>query len=148
MGYDLHITRAEFWAQNAGKEISAEEWLRLVEDDPELIIDTDNGPHFAVSNEPSQNDAGWPRWFDWFEGNVYTKNPDRQTLGKLLQIANALDATVQGDDGETYTSVDDLHEPGDVGDTVPARRSWVRENLEYVVVAIAVLAWILFDLFW
>jgi hypothetical protein len=31
MGYDIHITRAEHWAENEGREISAEEWLAYVE---------------------------------------------------------------------------------------------------------------------
>ena len=145
MGYDVHITRAEFWAQNDGSEISGDEWLRLVELDSDLRIDTANGTLFAIME---QSPGHQPAWFDWFEGNVYTKNPDRRTLEKMLHIADALGATVQGDDGETYASVDDLPGPNDAGDAVPARRSWLRENLEYVVVAIAVLAWILYDVFW
>src|SRR5260221_14273274 len=38
MGYDLHITRAEFHATNEGHEITAEEWLRYVQSDPELRL--------------------------------------------------------------------------------------------------------------
>ena len=48
MGYDLHITRAEYWAENDGNRISEEEWLRVIEQDQELVIDTANGPLFAV----------------------------------------------------------------------------------------------------
>ena len=32
-----------------------------------------------------------------------TKNPDAPTIRKMLQIASALNAKVQGDDGEFYT---------------------------------------------
>ncbi len=146
MGYDLHITRAEFWAQNEGKEISNDEWLRLVEQDPELDIDAQNGPHFAAWRKASDKD-GWSKWFDWSEGNVYTKNPDKAVLEKLLQLAERLDAKVQGDDGELYNSADELTEPAGSDGVAPVRRNWIRANIEYIVVAIAVLAWILFDLY-
>lgn len=39
----------------------------------------------------------------WFGlGSISTKNPDTATLDKMLQIAQALDAYVRGDDGELY----------------------------------------------
>ena len=41
-------------------------------------------------------------WVDWFKGNIYTKNPDEALIGKMVHIARALHATVQGDDGEIY----------------------------------------------
>ncbi len=145
MGYDLHITRADFWAENDGNEISADEWLRFVEQDPDLRVDEANGALFAVMERSS---GDHPPWFDWSGGNVYTKNPDRRTLAKMLQIAGTLGATVQGDDGETYTAIDGFPGATEASDAAPAGRGWMRENLEYIVVAIAVLAWILFDLFW
>jgi hypothetical protein len=47
-------------------------------------------------------------WFDWFRGNVKTKNPDGETLTKMLELARELGAEVQGDDGEQYESPEDL----------------------------------------
>ncbi len=44
-------------------------------------------------------------WFDWAQGNIYTKNPDEPILRKMLQIAQHLNAFVQGDEGEVYTGV-------------------------------------------
>ena len=38
MGYDFHITRAKLWADNEGDEITPEEWLAVVRDDPELTL--------------------------------------------------------------------------------------------------------------
>ena len=43
-------------------------------------------------------------WLDCVRGNIYTKNPDEPILAKMLQIAVALGARVQGDDGEFYRS--------------------------------------------
>jgi len=41
---------------------------------------------------------------EWFQDDIYTKNPDEPILAKMLQIASALGARVQGDDGEIYRS--------------------------------------------
>src|SRR3712207_100808 len=99
MGYDLHITRATQWSDNAGAEIPADEWLALVERDPELTLEPENGPYFARWTGPSR----YPDpWLDWFRGNIYTKNPDGALLRKMVALAAALGARVQGDDGEVY----------------------------------------------
>ncbi|MCA9419072.1 MAG: hypothetical protein KC917_22550 [Candidatus Omnitrophica bacterium] len=50
MGYDLHITRAEEWIYNEGREISKEEWLAYVESDPELSLVPKNGDCFTDWN--------------------------------------------------------------------------------------------------
>jgi hypothetical protein len=109
MGWEIHITRAEFWAENDEHPITAEEWLDLVQEDPELTIDArDNGPYFALWNVHSiGNDHPW---FDLFEGSINTKYPDRKTLGKAIQIARRLGARVQGDDGEEYKRPEDMPE--------------------------------------
>ncbi len=95
MGYDLRITRSTDWARNAGHEIDSSEWLALVRDDGELTLDPSNGP-YAVRWSST--------WFDWFEGNVFTTDPDRATVAKMLQIAGVLAGVVQGDGGEFYES--------------------------------------------
>jgi len=100
MGYDLHITRRRHWA-DAGRDISSEEWLRLVAQDPELTLAPHQGPCVAVWHGPST--LGAP-WMDWSGGNISTKNPDGALIAKMVQLAQLLDATVQGDDGETYGS--------------------------------------------
>lgn len=102
MGYDFHITRAEYWADNAGAPITAEEWLAVVRADPELELspETGMGPYFARWHGPSPQAAAW---LDWAAGNVYTKNPDAALLRKLVRIAAQLGARVQGAEGEEYT---------------------------------------------
>jgi hypothetical protein len=96
MGYDLHITRALDWTANIGCEIPEGEWLDLVATDGELLADPVHGA-CAVRYRVAA-------WFDWFEGNVFTSDPDRATVAKMLALARRLDGIVQGDDGEIYDS--------------------------------------------
>jgi len=111
MGWEIHITRAEDWADSGRCPITPEEWLALVKADPELTIDPrDNGPYFALWLS-HQVDEDHP-WFDWFQGAIRTKHPDGRTLGKALQIARHFGACVQGDDGEIYERPEDLDKGG------------------------------------
>lgn len=96
MGYDLRITRALDWSENVGHEISVEEWLALVEDDAQLSADPASGPFAARYKSDG--------WFDWFEGNVFTTDPDHATVVKMFGIAERLSGAIQGDDGEFYDS--------------------------------------------
>jgi hypothetical protein len=41
-------------------------------------------------------------WLNWRDGNVYSKSPDEPIMDKMVAIAKALNAKVQGDDGEVY----------------------------------------------
>lgn len=107
MGYDLHITRAEHLSENKEHLITAEEWLAIIASDDELTLDINNGPYFANWSGSSIYESPW---FDWYEGDIYTKHPDQAMLEKMLQIANKLGATVQGDDGEHYKQIEDLPE--------------------------------------
>jgi hypothetical protein len=99
MGYDIHLTRARDWSDNAEARISAEEWLRVVEADPELSLAGYNGDYFTLWTGPSSHAEPW---FDWWDGNVQTKNPDPAMIAKLIQLAERLGGRVQGDDGETF----------------------------------------------
>ncbi|HYF63160.1 MAG TPA: hypothetical protein VD886_10135 [Herpetosiphonaceae bacterium] len=99
MGYDAHITRAEHWPDTSGVEIQAEEWLSIVRSDPDMIIAPEHGAYFAIWRGTVEEPEVW---FDWHQGNVFTKNPDEPTLAKMIQLAERLDARVQGDDGDMY----------------------------------------------
>lgn len=99
MGYDVHITRADDWAESEGCEITVAAWHDVIAEDGELRLADNLGPHVAIwDGHPGEGEI----WFDWRDGNITTKNPDEPLLGKMLEIAARLDATVQGDDGEVY----------------------------------------------
>lgn len=101
MGYDVHITRREHWADDEGPAISMEEWRRYVESDADVQPDPQNGDEdFLFVNHP---DEPAPLW--WSRGGVYTKNPDQPTILKMIEIAVRIRALVQGDDGDFYDSV-------------------------------------------
>lgn len=105
MGYDI-ITRAEFWAENEGAEISLEEWLRYVESDRDVQRDPQNGStDFLFVAHPKEASQLW-----WSDGNIYTKNPDKPTVHKMIEIARKLGARVQGDDEEFYDDTSGISE--------------------------------------
>ncbi len=104
MGYDVHITRSDDWTRNAAHSIDSEEWLTVVDADPELRLDPDHGPFAALWSGRGGRDAGW---FDWYDGNVFTTNPTRAAVGKMISLAERLSALVQGDEGEVYDTARD-----------------------------------------
>src|SRR5688500_1485787 len=99
MGYDLHITRRKDWSDENDRSISLDEWRSYVESDPELRMDDSLGEHFAVWSGPSAHELPW---LGWANGNIDSKNPDQPLIQKMVAVAAALGASVQGDDGERY----------------------------------------------
>lgn len=99
MGYDLHISRRRWWADDATSDaITFADWSQYVASDPEIQPDRENEPtDFLFLAHPERPIPLW-----WREGEVYTKNPDAITIAKLVQIAKALGARVLGDDNEIY----------------------------------------------
>mgnify|MGYP001544618463 CR=1 FL=1 len=144
MGYDVHITRKQHWADETGPRIELDEWLRYVEGDAEMRLDGAaeagladggtlrvEGPGIAVWVAYSGHGRdGNMAWFDHFEDRVTVKNPDREILRKMFAIAQALDARVQGDEGEGYDADGEAvwDEPiQDVDlDAADAQRPWWR----------------------
>jgi hypothetical protein len=124
MGYELHITRRENWIdEDVSKMITLEEWKNYIANDSEMRLDgyaeatTSNGESVNCSSEGLAVWMGYSKnhidgnyaWFDYNSGNIDVKNPDPEIIGKMLQIALKLEATVQGDDGEMYGR--NTHEP-------------------------------------
>jgi hypothetical protein len=109
MGVDLHITRADHWAENEHAQITSADWLSYVASDPELSFVSKNGRHFARWNGASKYEEPW---LDWFNGNISTKWPDTALYEKMLKVAQALGAKVQDDDGTNYFKAGDwIHDP-------------------------------------
>ena len=158
MGYDVHLHRADSWTQSAAVPISRDEWHRVVASDQELRPERDS-PDTVLWTGPCRYPDG--TWFFWQEGRVFTKNPDRAILAKLLQLAQRLGARVEGDDGTFYSRPYDLPEEtaGDLSppvetsaDLTPEQAQRLREAnespgdvwgiLSYIAVGFFVLIWI------
>jgi len=100
-GYDLHITRKAHWADSNGPKISEAEWQAYVKQDREIAHDPANAEFDFVVSLPGES---FPIWLDPKLGELVTKDPSQRAVVKLIDIAKALRAKVQGDDGELYPS--------------------------------------------
>src|SRR5260370_1991145 len=102
MGYDLHITRKSEWNHDNGPIISAEEWRKVVSSDSDLKVDQEDAPGTGGTEIISASFRAEFGVFNWENGEIWTKNPEQETVKKAVQIANCLAAQAQGDDGEVY----------------------------------------------
>ncbi len=104
MGYDLHITRREDWF-DTGHDISHADFLVYLHGDKEFTYPSSLGAHYADWKSPV---SGHQSWLCWREGQLETKNPEPEFVDKMVAVAKALEAKVQGDEGEIYESSADL----------------------------------------
>ncbi|NNF00755.1 MAG: hypothetical protein HKN25_17190 [Pyrinomonadaceae bacterium] len=107
MGYELYIQRPE------GAEcISVDEWLRLVDADPEFTAidrfssDLPDGGYIEAMIPQS---AAWnaleeniPFMFSHETSAIIVKNPNEEIIKEMIVVAEKLNAVVTGDDGEIY----------------------------------------------
>jgi len=98
-GYDLHITRKNFWADESGQKITFAEWKNYVRSDKQVAHDGRNSEHDFIVRLPG---GTFPIWYNPSRGEIYTKNPTEAAIQKLIEISRKLKAQVQGDDGELY----------------------------------------------
>lgn len=103
MGVEFHITRAEFWTENDDDQISSDEWLNIINEDPELSLFPKHGEFHAVWNGEGAEEGAW---LDWSAGNIEAKWPNTALYRKMLQIAQKLQAKVMDDDGTLYETPD------------------------------------------
>ena len=118
--YGFHITRRPFW-EAEGPAITPREWLEYVRNDPELELIESEGPHFVLWNGPSKLEEPW---LDWEDGEVFTEDPDRALVDKMIAIAQKLKAEVQGDEGETYTDSSEVVDPGEEKKSADKQSFW------------------------
>ena len=136
MGYDVHITRKDEWWDEEGPVIALDEWLAVVEADPDLRLDgfsevpTPDGsilraevPGLTVwTAHPEAPDL--VVWLHHGEGEIQARYPDDLTLAKMADLARQLGANVQGDEGENYDESGALvPAPGEVP-PAPKKRRW------------------------
>ena len=116
MGYELHIIRRNDWEADEEKSnITLAEWLDYVKTDGELELTS--GYSYKIGQDTYHHDCpgfcewnayskeqrpGHRPWFSHDYGCISIKYPDTETIRKMIAMAEALDARVQGDDGEFY----------------------------------------------
>ena len=99
-GYDLHLTRRTHWADEAGPRLERSEWDALASVDPEIRRDPrGDGSSYHYRTQHCSEHAFW--WSE-HDGELATTDPEQCGVAKLCRIAEALDASLQGDDGEFY----------------------------------------------
>lgn len=116
MGYDLHITRKQEWFDKNKNDIPLEEWLAIVQSDPEMRLDEVAEATLPKGGILRLESAGLSVWtayskhiegrcmayFSFHGGSIVVKNPDEEIRRKMYWIAQKLNAKVQGDEGEHY----------------------------------------------
>jgi hypothetical protein len=103
MGYDVHITRADTWTDSEEAPIAGDEWKAFVDaaqdlewahERPWANMEVDLVVWTAVPDGSE--------WLALLYGNIESKNPGEPFRARMYEIAAALSARVQGDDGELY----------------------------------------------
>ncbi|MFD8570117.1 hypothetical protein [Streptomyces sp. NPDC059639] len=107
-GYDVHSTRRDDWSDESGLEITEQEWEAVVTADPDLQMvpaaPSEGQPlrwtAEMVTHPPEKRFGTAVHWFS--PTDISAKNPTDTLIRKIQTLARALDARVQGDDGEYY----------------------------------------------
>jgi hypothetical protein len=99
LGYEVHITRAESWLDRESRPIELAEWVAYAEAALDL---SRHGPNSAGEEAFRLRVDGTETWLAWRAGEIYSKNPPRPVRARMHRVARALDARVQGDEGELY----------------------------------------------
>ena len=114
MAYDIHITRRNNWFDKEGPVISEEEWKKVVEEDSELKL-TDYAES-SLKNKPFEivrlkkhlmgllSDPITKKdfYFVYSPEKITVSDAEENVVEKMKQVAQKLDAKVQGDEGELY----------------------------------------------
>jgi hypothetical protein len=120
MGYTIAIFRQDDW-DNPEEEsnISFEEWSNYIDTDEELerpaesSLTDDNREHYLQNpgycewnNHSSYKEPFARPWFEYSQGEIVSKYVDDESLLKMIEIADRLNAKVRGQDGEIYEEDD------------------------------------------
>ncbi len=112
---EIHITRKRNWRDDPGAAITLDDWLNYIASDAEMRVDGFSAmdapdgktvriqrPGLAVWLAYSKHGSGNTVCFSHDRDRISVKNPDKETIGKMHRIAQALGARVQGDDDKIY----------------------------------------------
>lgn len=116
MGYDIHMTRKEFWTpDDETPDIPLDEWKSFIETQDNLKLTNlavaplkdrttlqFKNEGIAVWTGCSKGNKYGEVYLNYSNGSISVKNPDDEILKYMCDIAIKLKAIVRGDDGETY----------------------------------------------
>jgi hypothetical protein len=113
MGYNVYITRASSFLDTQSFPILESEWLAVAGIDPDLKLSSHGYIEQQGQDGQIEKIYAWnyvahpdrpPFWF--MNGAIETKNPDEQTVAKMVTLAEKLQAKVIGEEGEVYSTSD------------------------------------------
>ena len=110
MSLYVFVTRRSDPLDDAGPEISAEEWRDLVRRDSSLkfVEPLPSGKYPEWTDKDTVICYDHPEYpevfFDLASGNVEAKNADAKILRKLGQFAEALGARIESETGEVFNN--------------------------------------------
>ena len=106
MSIYIYVTRKADPLEANGQDIAAQEWIELVESDPDLSIADppnrlpgDRRSYAVWTSYP----GGYPAWFSLCEGSIEVKGIDEAILAKLRCFARKLDARIVSELGEEFS---------------------------------------------
>jgi len=105
MGYDLHIIRQhDYDNSEENSNITLDEWYQYITTDKEmeLLKESLHGKGTCVWPGPSGYSEDTIPYFEFWKGEICVKNPDDDTIGKMIRIAQELKGKLRGDEGEYY----------------------------------------------
>ena len=98
MGYDLHITRADWWTGSAEYPISLDEWINYADASPQFLRHPVDAP-LSLYEMTGPGAAGY--WMQWRDGRILAPKAGA-VASDLAAIADQLGARAVGDDEEEY----------------------------------------------
>jgi hypothetical protein len=107
MRTEIFITCAGSFSDRETHPIPISEWLRVVAADSELRLSRVEDDEALVHWTTHEVNYEEP-WFGWWSGSIAVALRDRKTLGKVLQLAQLLQARVFDEHDREYSSTDDF----------------------------------------
>lgn len=105
MSIYIYVTRRGNPLDDAGPEITRDEWVNIVAGDPDLSLEDppdrfpgDKAVYAAWTTYP----GGYTAWFGLAGGNIEVKGIDDALLAKLRAFAQVLNAQIVSELGEKF----------------------------------------------
>src|SRR5262249_22454101 len=106
MSIYVYVTRKPDPFGPNGPEIALQEWVELIENDPDFSI---ANPPNRIPQDPrsyavwAAYPGGYPAWFCLSEGSIEVKGIDEAILTKLRSFAGKLNARIVSEMGEEFS---------------------------------------------